>query len=71
MVFLADTNNIIILYPQTVPDNTLHTIWGGYVITNSNACWDWVGYYGQNPDQKGGELSCARSALTCTANDTD
>ncbi|KAA8643914.1 hypothetical protein EYZ11_005470 [Aspergillus tanneri] len=50
----ADTNNIIILFPQAVTDNSLHTIWGGMLLPNTNACWDWVGWYGQDADQKGG-----------------
>jgi hypothetical protein len=53
---VLDTNNIIILYPQAVVDNTIHTIWGGTMLNNPNACFDWVGWYGQNADQKGGEF---------------
>ncbi|KAF7588416.1 hypothetical protein BBP40_005745, partial [Aspergillus hancockii] len=49
----ADTNNIIILYPQATADNSLHTIWNGALLSNSNACWDWLGWYGSNADQKG------------------
>ncbi|RHZ44084.1 putative polyhydroxybutyrate depolymerase [Aspergillus thermomutatus] len=50
----ADTNNIIILYPQAVADNTMHTIWTGMSLSNPNGCWDWVGWYGTNADQLGG-----------------
>ncbi|KAJ5669910.1 uncharacterized protein N7477_005273 [Penicillium maclennaniae] len=50
----ADTNNIIILYPQAIPDNTMHSIWGGSELSNPNGCWDWVGWYGANADQIGG-----------------
>ncbi|EPS26473.1 putative PHB depolymerase family esterase [Penicillium oxalicum 114-2] len=49
----ADTNNIIILYPQAKPDNTIHSTWGGS-LSNPNGCWDWVGWYGNNADQIGG-----------------
>ncbi|KAF7713449.1 Esterase PHB depolymerase family protein [Penicillium ucsense] len=49
----ADTNNIIILYPQAIPDNTIHSTWGGS-LSNPNGCWDWVGWYGSNADQIGG-----------------
>jgi hypothetical protein len=56
LVIVADTNNIIILFPQTIVDNQVHTVWGGNLLPNPNACWDWVGWYGQNADQKGGEL---------------
>jgi hypothetical protein len=54
---LTDTNDIIILYPQATTDNSLHTVWNGALLSNSNACWDWLGWYGSNADQKGGELS--------------
>ncbi|KFY14477.1 hypothetical protein V491_06038 [Pseudogymnoascus sp. VKM F-3775] len=50
----ADTNNIIILFPQAVADSTSRTIWDGSMLSNSNGCWDWLGWYGQNADQKGG-----------------
>ncbi|KAH1555235.1 hypothetical protein LV164_007362 [Aspergillus fumigatus] len=50
----ADTNDIIILYPQAVADNTMHTIWTGMPLPNPNGCWDWVGWYGANADQVGG-----------------
>ncbi|KAM5343343.1 hypothetical protein ACJ41O_014309 [Fusarium nematophilum] len=50
----ADTNNIIILYPQAKTDPSLHAIWGGLYLSNPNACFDWVGWYGSNADQKGG-----------------
>lgn len=54
MLIPSDTNNIIILYPQAIPDNTMHTIWGGTQLSNPNGCWDWVGWYGSNADQIGG-----------------
>ncbi|KAL4781072.1 Alpha/Beta hydrolase protein [Aspergillus varians] len=50
----ADTNNIIVLYPQTTVDNSLHTIWDGGEHSNPYACWDWIGLYGDDVDQKGG-----------------
>ncbi|OOQ83679.1 fungal cellulose binding domain protein [Penicillium brasilianum] len=50
----ADTNNIIILYPQAIPDSSLHTVWSGSQLSNPNGCWDWVGWYGSNADQIGG-----------------
>ncbi|KAL4978868.1 Alpha/Beta hydrolase protein [Aspergillus desertorum] len=49
----ADTNNIIVLYPQTTVDNSPHTIWDGGVYANPLACWDWIGLYGE-ADLKGG-----------------
>ena len=51
----ADTNNIIILYPQAIIDDTEHSAWDGMEIPNPNGCWDWVGWYGENADQIGGE----------------
>ncbi|KAL4999424.1 Alpha/Beta hydrolase protein [Aspergillus recurvatus] len=50
----ADANDIIVLYPQTTVDNSLHTIWDGGVHANPLACWDWIGLYGEDADQKGG-----------------
>jgi hypothetical protein len=47
---------MIILYPQAIPDNVVHSIWGGTVLSNPNGCWDWVGWYGANADQIGGEF---------------
>ena len=52
----ADTNNMIILYPQAIPDDTEETIWYGGELDNPNGCWDWVGWYGANADQIGGAL---------------
>ncbi|UNI21300.1 hypothetical protein JDV02_007301 [Purpureocillium takamizusanense] len=50
----ADTNNIIILFPQAKVDNSQHIIWNGIPIPNASACWDWVGWYGADADQRGG-----------------
>lgn len=55
LIFVLDTNNMIILYPQAIPDYTIHTIWNGGVLSNPNGCWDWVGWYGNNADQIGGK----------------
>ena len=53
----ADTNDIIVLFPQAVVDYTMHTIWSGLQIPNPNGCFDWVGWYGTNADQIGGRLT--------------
>jgi len=37
----ADTNNLILLYPQTAVS-----------LTNPFGCWDWIGLYGADFDQK-------------------
>ncbi|CBF73656.1 hypothetical protein AN7987.2 [Aspergillus nidulans FGSC A4] len=50
----ADTNDIIVLYPQTAVDKSSHTIWGGDLEANTLSCWDWIGMYGDDADQKGG-----------------
>ena len=43
----ADTNRIIVLYPQTTAITTSTTL-------NPNACWDWWGYTGAGWDDKRG-----------------
>jgi hypothetical protein len=42
----ADTNHIIVLYPQTTPSNGAAPFFG---ITNPEACWDWWGYLDKDP----------------------
>lgn len=32
------------------------------MLPNPNACWDWVGWYGFDADQKGGTLTCCAIA---------
>jgi poly(3-hydroxybutyrate) depolymerase len=39
----ADTNALVILYPQAVPNSS----------GNPNGCWDWWGYTGANYAQRG------------------
>jgi hypothetical protein len=50
----ADTNAIVVLYPQARPDNTAHATWASGSLANPNGCWDWIGWYGSNADQHGG-----------------
>lgn len=50
----ADTNNLIVIYPQALPDNTSHSTPGNGSLSNPNGCWDWIGWYGSNYDQKPG-----------------
>jgi poly(3-hydroxybutyrate) depolymerase len=59
----ADTNNIIVAYPQAVPDNTSHATWNSGSLANPNGCWDWIGWYGSNADQKGGVQMAAIVAM--------
>ncbi len=59
----ADTNNIIVLYPQAIPDNTSHATWDSGSLPNPNGCWDWIGWYGSSADQKGGAQMAALVAM--------
>jgi poly(3-hydroxybutyrate) depolymerase len=49
----ADSNNIVVLYPQTAPSS------GG----NPNGCWDWWGYDDANYAQKSGRQMVAIKAM--------
>jgi hypothetical protein len=55
----ADTNNIIVLYPQTVIDSVNHNPSPSMAGANNNGCWDWVGYYGTDFDRKSGKQMTA------------
>lgn len=59
----ADTNNIIVLYPQTTAwaDNILMAVW-----RNTNACWDWWGYSGANYYRKDGKQVAALAKMINT-----
>ncbi|MGZ5780384.1 MAG: extracellular catalytic domain type 2 short-chain-length polyhydroxyalkanoate depolymerase, partial [Burkholderiaceae bacterium] len=59
----ADTNNIIILYPQAQADNTSHSTWDSGSLSNPNGCFDWIGWYGSNADQHGGQQMVAINAM--------
>ncbi|MGZ5884495.1 MAG: extracellular catalytic domain type 2 short-chain-length polyhydroxyalkanoate depolymerase [Burkholderiaceae bacterium] len=59
----ADTNNIIVLFPQTKADNTSHSTSASGSLANSNGCWDWVGWYGTNFAQKAGTQAAAIKAM--------
>jgi poly(3-hydroxybutyrate) depolymerase/fibronectin type 3 domain-containing protein len=49
----ADTNNLIVLYPQTAPSST----------GNPNGCWDWWGYDDANYAKKSGRQMVAIKAM--------
>ena len=51
----ADTNNIIVLFPQTTPDYSLHMTPSNFWLNNLNACWDWIGWYGSDFPNKNGK----------------
>ena len=59
----ADTNNIIVLYPQAVADNTPHATAASGSLANPNGCWDWIGWYGMDFDQKTGVQTRAIMAM--------
>jgi poly(3-hydroxybutyrate) depolymerase len=49
----ADTNHIVVLYPQT----------GAATTANPNACWDWWGYDSANYAQRSGPQMAAVKAM--------
>lgn len=49
----ADTNNIVVLYPQSAPSST----------GNPNGCWDWWGYDDANYSKKSGRQMVAIKAM--------
>jgi poly(3-hydroxybutyrate) depolymerase len=59
----ADTNSIIVLFPQTKTDNTSRQTAASGSLPNPNACWDWVGWYGNNFAQKAGTQMAAIKAM--------
>lgn len=59
----ADTNSIIVLFPQTKTDNTSHSTSASGSLANANACWDWIGWYGGTFAQKTGPQMSAIKAM--------
>ncbi|WP_374668941.1 hypothetical protein [Ramlibacter sp.] len=59
----ADTNSIIVLFPQTKVDNTSRQTAASGSLANPNACWDWIGWYGGNFAQKAGMQMAAIKAM--------
>jgi poly(3-hydroxybutyrate) depolymerase len=59
----ADTNNIIVLFPQTKVDSSSHPTSASGSLANSNGCWDWIGWYGTNFAQKAGTQMTAIKAM--------
>jgi hypothetical protein len=59
----ADTNDLLVLFPQTVPDVADHHPPSG-AGANVEACWDWVGYYGADFDQRtGAQLAAVKRMI--------
>lgn len=50
----ADTNNIVVLFPQARADLNVYPTVASGMQSNLNACWDTVGFYGFNYAQKSG-----------------
>lgn len=59
----ADTNNIVLLFPQTKTDNNSHSTTKSGSLANANACWDWIGWYGNDFAQKSGVQMAAIKAM--------
>ncbi|WP_431265145.1 extracellular catalytic domain type 2 short-chain-length polyhydroxyalkanoate depolymerase [Roseateles chitinivorans] len=59
----ADTNNIVVLFPQTKVDNISRSTAASGLLPNPNGCWDWVGWYGSNFAQKAGTQIAALKAM--------
>ena len=59
----ADTNGIIVLFPQAQADNNYYATPAAGTVNNPNACWDTVGFYGANYAQKAGAQVSAIKAM--------
>lgn len=59
----AESNRLIVLYPQTRPRNGL--AWGSWRwVLNPKACWDWWGYSGGDyPTREGGQIRALRAMV--------
>lgn len=59
----ADTNNLIVLFPQAKVDSTSRATAASGSLANPNGCWDWIGWYGSNFAQKAGTQMAAIKAM--------
>lgn len=59
----ADTNSIIVLFPQAKVDSSSRQTAASGLLPNPNACFDWVGWYGNNFAQKAGTQVAAIKAM--------
>lgn len=50
----ADTNSIVLLFPQTSVDKKSRSTSASGRLPNPNGCWDWIGWYGSNYAQRAG-----------------
>jgi hypothetical protein len=62
----ADTNSIIVLFPQAKVDNTSRSTSASGSLANPNGCWDWIGWYGTNFAQRAGTQIAALKAMVDT-----
>lgn len=59
----ADTNRIVVLFPQARVDNSSRPTAASGSLANPNGCWDWIGWYGGNFAQRGGTQVAAIKAM--------
>lgn len=59
----ADTNRIVVLFPQAKVDSTSRSTAASGSLGNPNGCWDWIGWYGGNFAQKAGTQQAAIKAM--------
>lgn len=59
----ADTNRIVVLFPQTRVDSTSRATAASGSLANPNGCWDWIGWYGSNFAQRAGTQVAAIKAM--------
>lgn len=59
----ADTNQIVVLFPQARADKNKYTTPANGVTNNPNACWDTIGLYGADYAQRSGAQLSAIKAM--------
>jgi len=59
----ADTNSIVVLFPQAKVDNTSRQTSASGSVANPNGCWDWIGWYGGAFARKAGTQMAAIKAM--------
>ncbi len=59
----ADTNSIVVLFPQAKVDSTSRSTSASGSLANPNGCWDWIGWYGRNFAQRAGSQVAAIKAM--------
>jgi poly(3-hydroxybutyrate) depolymerase/chitodextrinase len=59
----ADTNSLVVLFPQTRVDSTSRPTAASGSLPNPNGCWDWIGWYGNNFARKAGTQMAAIKAM--------